>query len=139
MLLLLFQYRLIYIYIDIQALYKTHLKHGRLLTLTAVHQVGRFGELELDGNRIQRFNEKPPNEGYVNGGFMVLKRDFIRSYLAGQPDMFFEDAPMKNATADHQVEAYRHEGFWQCMDTPREHALLNSMWQAGKAPWTEAW
>ena len=125
--------------IDIQALYKAHLKHDRLLTLTAVHQAGRFGEIELNGNRVNRFNEKPPNEGYVNGGFMVLKKDFIKRYLSGHDDVFFEHAPMINATAEHQVEAYKHEGFWQCMDTPREHTLLNSLWQAGKAPWTEAW
>ena len=125
--------------IDIRALYNTHLKHGRMLTLTAVHQAGRFGEIELDGNRINRFNEKPPNEGYVNGGFMVLKKDFIKRYLPEQEDVFFEHTPMMNATADHQAEAYKHEGFWQCMDTPREHHLLNSLWQAGNAPWTEAW
>ena len=68
-----------------------------------------------------------------------MKREFLKRYIPDDEDVFFEQAPMKDAIVDRQVETYRHEGFWQCMDTPREHHLLNSLWQEGKAPWTEAW
>ncbi len=125
--------------VNIQALYDTHRRHGKMLTITAVHPAGRFGEIDFEDGQITGFNEKPPAEGYINGGFMVLKREFLKRYIPEDEDVFFEQAPMKGAIVDRQVETYRHEGFWQCMDTPREHHLLNSLWQEGKAPWTEAW
>ncbi|MBO5900491.1 MAG: glucose-1-phosphate cytidylyltransferase, partial [Lentisphaeria bacterium] len=69
----------------------------------------------------------------------VIKKDFVSKYLAGRPDDFFERAPMQNAVADGNVQVYRHDGFWQCMDNPREYTLLNSLWENGNAPWTKYW
>ena len=126
--------------INIDALYQQHKEQDKLVTLTATHPEARFGELVLDGNDLRKFDEKPAqSEGYINGGFMVIKKDFVSKYLAGRPDDFFERAPMQNAVADGNVQVYRHDGFWQCMDNPREYTLLNSLWENGNAPWTKYW
>ncbi|MFA7230160.1 MAG: glucose-1-phosphate cytidylyltransferase [Victivallaceae bacterium] len=126
--------------VNIKSLHDAHLRHGKMLTLTAVHPAGRFGEINMSGSQVTGFTEKPPAEGgYINGGFMVAKRQLIDKYIPAERDTFFEREPMQMATADGQISAYKHHGFWQCMDTPREHALLNSLWQTGNAPWTEAW
>jgi glucose-1-phosphate cytidylyltransferase len=78
-------------------------------------------------------------DSYINGGFMVLEKAFVPRYLAAGKDLFFEQAPMQQAMADNQMAAFPHEGFWQCMDTPREYQLLNDLWKSGEAPWAARW
>ena len=126
--------------IDVDALLAHHRQGGRKLTVSAVHPEARFGEMVLDGNNVLGFEEKPAQaQGYINGGFMVVDRDFVTKYLAGQPDDFFERRPMQCAVKDSEMQVYRHNGFWQCMDNPREYTLLNNLWEKGNAPWTTFW
>ena len=122
--------------IDIQKEVAFHQKHGNWVTMSAVHPSGRFGEMDLDGDKVACFNEKPQiNLGYINGGFMVMKRAFIDKYLKEDPMMALEREPLMQASVDGRVSAFRHDGFWQCMDTPREHKLLDQLWATGEAPW----
>lgn len=126
--------------VDINALYRTHIENGKMLTVTAVHPEARFGQMLLDGEQVCGFTEKPSRgEGYINGGFMVMKRDFVRKYLADDETLFLEQKPLQSAAADGEMSVYRHEGFWQCMDNPREYTLLNGLWESGNAPWTKFW
>ena len=126
--------------INIAELYRTHSQADKLLTISAVHPEGRFGELALDGNVVQSFSEKPlRRSGYINGGFMVVDRRVVGRYLDNQPDCFFEAEPMAQIAADGEMQAYCHDGFWQCMDNPREYTMLNELWNSGNAPWTEFW
>ena len=106
----------------------------------AVHPSARFGEMVVEGDRITAFEEKPAvANGYINGGFMVVSKAFISKYLNLNEDLFFEREPMRGAARDGQMTVYRHEGFWQCMDTPREYQLLNDLWASGNAPWAKRW
>ena len=126
--------------IDIGRLYQAHKKSGKILTVSAVHPPARFGEMVLSGNDVIEFTEKAPrSNGYINGGFMVLRRDFPARYLSPDRDEFLEQAPILNCVKDRQMNSYRHEGFWQCMDTPREFTMLNDLWTRRKAPWTRYW
>ena len=126
--------------VDIAALYRKHLAGGKLLTLSAVHPEARFGEMELDGDRVRGFAEKPPQAGgYINGGFMAVDRRFLDRYLSDGEDVFFERRPMEQCAADGEMRVYRHEGFWQGMDNRREYDLLNQLWASGHAPWTRYW
>jgi glucose-1-phosphate cytidylyltransferase len=126
--------------VDIAALLKTHRAAGREITVTAVHPAARFGEMVTEEDRIVRFEEKPAvAQGYINGGFMVVSRGFLKKYLTNDPQMFFERDPMQNAAQSGDMTIYRHEGFWQCMDTSREYQLLNELWTKGDAPWTRYW
>lgn len=126
--------------LDIRKLLRHHRKSGKLATMTAIHPAARFGEMTLDGDLVTGFEEKPAKtQGYINGGYMVLRREFADRYLTTDPDLVFEREPMCRAVADGQLQVFRHEGFWQCMDTPREHTLLNELWRSGSAPWTRHW
>ena len=126
--------------IDLGELYQHHLAGGKMLTISAVHPEGRFGELEFDGDTVLAFNEKPLRRaGFINGGFMVARREVVERYLAGRPDRFFEAEPMGQIAADGEMRLFRHEGFWQCMDNPREYKMLNELWESGSAPWTRFW
>ena len=126
--------------VNILDLYNAHKKSGKLLTISAVHPPARYGELVLDGDTVQCFSEKiPETKAYINGGFMVVKRNFLQKYLSESQNEYLEQGPIRNAVADHEVNAFRHEGFWQCMDTPREYALLNELWKQGNAPWAKYW
>ncbi|MCX6874499.1 MAG: glucose-1-phosphate cytidylyltransferase [Verrucomicrobia bacterium] len=126
--------------LDIAASLEFHRRSGKLITVAAVHPEGRFGEIHLTDGRVHGFEEKPACvEGYINGGFMVLEKAFVSRYLATDKDLYFEQAPMRQAIADEQMAAFPHEGFWQCMDTPREYQLLNDLWKGGAAPWTAHW
>ena len=122
--------------IDIPGSIVHHKKSGKVCTLSAVHPPGRFGELGIDDdNTIHGFNEKPQAEGgYINGGYMVCQRS-IFDYLPDDPAMMLEQAPMKKMTADGKLSAFKHDGFWQPMDTFQEFGLLNKLWDEGKAPW----
>lgn len=126
--------------IDFGKLYSDHLAGNKLLTISAVHPEGRFGELELDGDTVLSFAEKPlRRQGVINGGFMVARREIVSRYLADREDCFFEAEPMSRIAADGEMRVFRHEGFWQCMDNPREYKMLNDLWNSGNAPWTRFW
>jgi glucose-1-phosphate cytidylyltransferase len=122
--------------VDVNAALALHKKHGKALTLTAVHPPGRFGEISLaDGDLVTAFNEKPQAEaGWINGGFFVVSRK-VFDYLEVSDDVMFEREPMQRIAADRQLVAYRHHKFWQPMDTYQEFTLLNQLWEQGKAPW----
>ena len=122
--------------IDINATIEAHKAGGKICTLSAVHPAGRFGEMrvEEDGS-INTFREKPQSEErYVNGGYMVC--DFrVFDYLPDDPEVMFEGPPLDKLVRDGQLHAYKHEGFWQPMDTYQETQYLNRMWAEGLAPW----
>lgn len=120
--------------INIDQLIKFHKSHGKIATITAVRPPSRFGRLEFDGNTVTSFSEKPQiGEGWINGGFFVLEPD-IFNYIQDD-DTIFEREPLERLASEGQLEAYKHEGFWQPMDTLRELRLLRSMWESGSAPW----
>ncbi len=120
--------------IDIRELTAFHRRHGRLATVTAVRPPARFGGLDLHEDRVVAFREKPQaGEGWVNGGFFVFEPG-VFDYVGGD-DSVLERAPLENLARDGQLMAYRHEGFWQCMDTLRDVNTLNQLWASGKAPW----
>jgi glucose-1-phosphate cytidylyltransferase len=127
--------------VDIAAGLKHHRAHDLALTVTAVHPAGRFGEIKLGrGSAVTGFHEKPQTEsGLINGGYMVVRRSFLERYLSGAATEILEQEPMRRAAHDRQMSAYVHDGFWQCMDTQREHQLLNQLWDSGDAPWCRAW
>ena len=110
-----------------------HRSRKGLVTLTAVRPPARFGALEFEGDRIRHFKEKSTlHEGWINGGFFVVEPaalDYITT------DVMWEHAPMEALAAEGQLVAYRHEAFWQCMDTLRDLRYLESLWDAGNAPW----
>ncbi len=126
--------------VDVERLLAFHRWQGKAATVSAVHPAGRFGEIEIEDNTAVSFHEKRQTaSGWINGGFMVLTRRFVDTYLSGDPAEVLEQEPMRRAAQDGEIAVYKHHGFWQCMDTPREHQLLNELWQSGHAPWAEAW
>jgi glucose-1-phosphate cytidylyltransferase len=122
--------------VDISAVLAFHRAHGKLATLTGVLPPGRFGELTDDHGAVRTFNEKPQvSGGCINGGFFVFQREVLDTMLDDREDLILEREPMQRLAAAGELMMYRHEGFWQPMDTPREFLLLNDLWAAGKAPW----
>ena len=120
--------------IDIAALIRFHAAHGRMATLTAVVPPGRYGALQIAGDRIERFVEKPPGDNtYINGGFFVLS-PAVLDRISGD-ETTFEAGPLEDLARDGELMAYRHTGFWQPMDTLRDKTALEAMWQQGRAPW----
>jgi glucose-1-phosphate cytidylyltransferase len=120
--------------INLDELLKFHKSHGKLATLTAVRPAIRFGHLDLDGNRVAKFSEKPQNsEGWINGAFFVLEPG-VFDYIEGDQTAW-EREPMEQLAKDGQLMAYRHNGFWQCMDTLHDKRLLSELWDSDKAPW----
>jgi glucose-1-phosphate cytidylyltransferase len=111
-----------------------HRAHGGLATVTSVVPPGRFGALELSGDRVQGFREKPAGDGAsVNGGFFVLSPRAI-DYIADDSTVW-EGEPMEHLARDRQLFAYQHNGFWHAMDTLRDRRHLESLWSNGDAPW----
>jgi glucose-1-phosphate cytidylyltransferase len=122
--------------VDITSLLAFHRSHGRIASVTAVRPPGRFGELQLDGCAVKSFAEKPQvSGGFINGGFFVFNRELFDGYLSERDDLVLEREPLEKLIDDKQLMAFLHGGFWQPMDTPREHQLLNDVWASGKAPW----
>jgi len=121
--------------IDIRALLDFHVKSGKMATLTAVQPQGRFGALDMEGDgTITNFREKKPEDSaYINGGFMVFEPG-IFDLIEGD-DTVLEEYPLVEAARRGELAGYRHNGFWQCMDTVREKHLLESLWDSGDAPW----
>ena len=121
--------------IDLQRLLAFHRRHGRIATVTAVRPPSRFGGLVFNGDLVVEFTEKPQiGEGWINGGFMVFEPEVFRYLDRGDHTVLEADA-LERLAADGQLAAYRHERFWQCMDTLREKRILESLWEQGKAPW----
>ena len=119
--------------IDISDLVKFHRNHGKKATITAVAPPGRFGALEFDGDMVESFREKPAGDGgYINGGFFVADPSVL-DLVAGD-DVIWEQGPLEKLAASGELGAYRHEGFWQPMDTLRDKIYLEEMWLKG-APW----
>jgi len=122
--------------ININALINFHKDHGEMVTVTAVHPVARFGELEIDGINVKSFQEKPQvSLGWINGGFFVCEPKFFD--LIKDDYTVLEAEPLEKAATAGKLIAYKHEGFWQCMDTKRDKDLLESLWQSGEAPWKD--
>ena len=120
--------------ININKLLDFHKSNNKVVTVSAVHPSARFGELHLDGERVVTFQEKPQLQtGWINGGFFVLEPDFI-NYIPSE-DVMLERQPLEKATHERELYAYKHEGFWQCMDTRRDHHLLETLWNEDNAPW----
>lgn len=120
--------------IDIAELVRFHETHGRDATVTAVRPPGRFGALDLNDNRVDGFIEKPAGDGsWINGGFFVCSPS-VFDRIEGD-DTVWEQGPLSSLARDGQLSAYRHEGFWQPMDTLRDKRQLEDMWTAGAAPW----
>ena len=120
--------------IDLETLLAFHRAHGKLATVTAVRPPGRFGSLSLAGDRVMAFAEKPQTgEGWINGGFFVLERAVL-DLIAGDVTLW-ELEPLETLAANGELMAFRHEGFWQPMDTLRDKRYLEEMWQSGRAPW----
>jgi len=120
--------------IDIAALVEFHRRHGKLATVTAVQPPGRYGALKMTGNAVQGFMEKPLGDGgWINGGFFVLSPNCL-NYIGGDQSSW-ECEPLEKLSADGQLMAFEHAGFWQPMDTLREKNQLEELWLSGKAPW----
>lgn len=120
--------------IDLNKLLAFHRNHGKLVTLTAVRPVARFGQLDIRGGKITEFEEKSQTkEGWINGGFMVMEPG-VFDYIEGDSTDLARE-PMEKLAADGQLMAYQHDSFWQCMDTLRDKELLERLWQSGNPPW----
>ncbi len=120
--------------IDVGKLVAFHAAHGKRATITAVAPPGRFGALEFDGDQVTSFREKPAGDGgRINGGFFVADPSVLD--LIGGADTVWEQGPLETLARERDLVAYRHEGFWQPMDTLRDKLLLEDLWSAGNAPW----
>ncbi len=120
--------------IDFDKLLRFHRSHGHIATVSAVRPPARFGGLIFDGDMVSDFTEKAQiGEGWINGGFLVCEPEIFR-YLDGDNSSLEVDA-LERLAADRQLAAFRHEGFWQCMDTLRDKRLLESLWSSNRAPW----
>jgi glucose-1-phosphate cytidylyltransferase len=120
--------------IDIRALVAFHRAHGKLATVSAVRPAARFGGLDLEGDRVSHFSEKSQTAvGWINGGFFVFQPEVL-DYIVGD-HVSLEREPLERLAANGQLMAFRHDGFWQPMDTIRERRVLEALWQSGKAPW----
>ena len=119
---------------NLKKLVKFHKSHNRIATMTAVRPSARFGELKLKGNKIIKFEEKPQvSKNWVNGGFFVFNSE-IFDFIRGDKTML-EREPLEKLAKIGELVAFKHYGFWQCMDTIRDKILLNKLWKKGVAPW----
>ena len=120
--------------VDLTGLLKFHASHGKLATMTAVQPPGRFGALQLNGNKIESFVEKPQGDGgWINGGFFVLNPKVLEQISSDST--LWEQEPLRNLAKQGELQAFFHSGFWQPMDTLRDKTHLESLWASGKAPW----
>lgn len=119
--------------VDVAASLEFHRSHGKAATVTAVTQPGRFGALEVEGDAVTRFTEKPKDAAWINGGFFVLEP---RALDALEGDAVpFEQAPLRRLAAEGELACFRHRGFWMAMDTLRDKRQLDALWASGEAPW----
>ena len=121
--------------LDLNALIEFHRSHGKLATLTAVYPPAKFGDLHFEGDRVTRFCEKVGNQGaMVNGGYYVFDRR-VMDFLDSDPGCILEKQPLSRVSDAGELMAFRHQGYWQCMDTTRDLESLQETWSTGKAPW----
>jgi glucose-1-phosphate cytidylyltransferase len=121
--------------IDINGLLVFHKSHGKMATVTGINPASRFGELRIDGDRVEAFSEKPENgEGLINGGFFVFNREVLR-YLTVEDSCDLEIGPLEQIAREGQLMVYKHKGFWACMDTLRDTEYLNRIWDLDQAKW----
>jgi glucose-1-phosphate cytidylyltransferase len=121
--------------LNVNELVSFHREHGKMATLTAVYPPARFGNLVFDDSKVSSFAEKSgKNEGMVNGGFYVFQRSVL-NYLSENPTCVLEKEPMETLAAKGELMAWRHTGYWQCMDTTRDLDSLQKTWSDGNAPW----
>ena len=120
--------------VDIEKLVAFHKSHGKIATVTAVRPPARFGALEINEGKVTQFHEKPQvGEGWINGGFFVFNKEVFK-YLNGDMTIL-EKEPLENLAKENQLMAFKHDGFWHCMDTIRDKDTLNNLWASGDAPW----
>ena len=120
--------------VDLDQLISFHKDHGKMVTVTAVHPGARFGELEIKGEQVTSFQEKPQTgQGWINGGYFVIEPEFFE--LIGGDQTILEREPLEQTAQMGELMAFKHEGFWQCMDTKRDRDNLEVFWSSGKAPW----
>ena len=120
--------------IDLDALLKFHESHGKMVTVSAVHPSARFGELEIENQKVVSFQEKPQTgQGWINGGYFIIEPDFFDLIEGDQT--ILEREPLEKVAEMGELMAYYHHGYWQCMDTKRDRDALNELWQSNKAPW----
>lgn len=120
--------------IDLDALLDFHRSHGKMVTVSAVRPAARFGELEMDGIRVTRFQEKPQlHDGWINGGFFIIEPDFFD--LIEGDDTYLEREPLEKVSQMDELRAYKHDGFWQCMDTKRDRDNLEDIFINKGGPW----
>ena len=120
--------------VNLKKLVAFHRSHGKLATVTAVRPTARFGHLEFDGDKVKEFSEKPQtSEGWINGAFFVLEPK-VFDYIEGD-ETWWETGPMAQLARDGELVAYRHDDFWQCMDTLRDKKRLQDLWDQGHPPW----
>jgi glucose-1-phosphate cytidylyltransferase len=121
--------------LDTRALLEFHRSHGKLGTVTAVRPTSRFGVLDLEGDTVVRFREKPRLDDWISAGYFVLEQPMLERI--GGDDCALEREPLARLAGDGELRAFRHDGFWQPMDTYREYELLNDLWNRGDAPWLQ--
>lgn len=120
--------------IDIEKLVSFHRNHGKLVTVTAVHPGARFGELNLDGDVVTSFEEKPQvTQGWINGGYFVFEPEFLD--FISDDSTVLEKEPLENVAQMGELRAFKHEGFWKCMDTKRDKDFLEEIWKSEKPLW----
>lgn len=121
--------------IDLTALLEQHRTSGKIVTLTGIQPGGRFGVLDLDGQTVTGFREKAKEDGgWINGGFMVMEPG-VFDYLSAEESCVLERAPLETLAREGSLGIYKHDGFWQCMDTQRDRFKLEEIWQNGNVPW----
>ena len=120
--------------VDVTALLDFHESNNKMVTVTTVHPGARFGELDIEKNEVKSFKEKPQtSQGWINGGFFVIEPAFLD--LIASDDTILEKEPLETVASNGQLNAFRHEGFWQCMDSVRDRNYLEDLWAKGDAPW----
>ncbi len=120
--------------VNISQLLSFHESHKKLITLTGIQPTSRFGYLDVNGDQVVSFSEKKRlNDEWINGGFFVINKEFL-PYVSNDTNCIFEQQPLRSAAQDGQLMMYKHQGFWQCMDTLREHEQLEELWKTS-APW----
>lgn len=120
--------------VDIKKLVDFHKNHKKMVTVTAVHPGARFGELQMNGSCVTSFKEKPQiTKGWINGGFFVIQPEFLK--LIEDDSSILEKGPLEEASKMGELMAYKHEGFWHCMDTKRDRESLEALWRSPNVPW----
>lgn len=120
--------------INIKELLKYHRSHGKIGTVSGVFPLSRYGELAIENDKVLSFSEKPNKATSINGGYFVFNKKFF-DYIRDDDDCVLEKEPLQKLVTDENLQVFKHEGFWQCMDTYRDYMYLQNLWDQGNAPW----